>query len=170
MIKFNDVVENWEIVVHCKTLEQALKLLSFAHKKGLKWLSGHSYLVMNNYSAYESNTCYYLHGGEYADCDYYKEQGYKIITVDDIDFVDNSDKVTVKDEHFTSIKDNIAVDEELEYILAELKRIKKEKPNLDYLTFRKEVEALIKSESKIFAEEDKRLKMSDDDLNRKFTI
>lgn len=61
-------------------------------------------------------------------------------------------------------------EETIESILSELRRIKKDKPTIDYFTYWKEVEAAIKSENEIFIKEDEKLVISDDALHRYFSL
>ena len=58
-------------VVHCPTEELANKVLAIAYSLGYKWRSGDSYLLMNNWNDYKSETCYLLSDGTFDNTEYF---------------------------------------------------------------------------------------------------
>lgn len=73
------------LAIHCKTEEQANKLLKAFDKLGKKWSSGNSYLEVNCWNGYEENTCYSNNNG-YTFINWYKENNYKIYDFEDVIF------------------------------------------------------------------------------------
>lgn len=67
-----------KIAVHCKTEEEAKDFCEQMCEKGMKWRSGDSYLEHTAYGEYLSETCHTGIGG-FADYDFYKSEGYKIL-------------------------------------------------------------------------------------------
>jgi len=61
-------------------------------------------------------------------------------------------------------------EETLDQILKDLIRIRKNKPAVDFEEYWKHVRSTAEQERKIFAEEDKKLKISFEALNRRFDI
>lgn len=97
MTNFNyDLIMQPNTVVHCDTEEKGLELCKWADSKGLKWISGMSYLTMSNWGEYKNDTCYFLYQGEYCRKDFYKQEGYTILKYEDIvineDTIDNNFK------------------------------------------------------------------------------
>lgn len=72
------------LAIHCKTEEQANKLLNAFDKLGKRWHSGASYLKINYWSIRRENTCYDNdnHCGNFK---YFKEHDYKIYEFEDVD-------------------------------------------------------------------------------------
>ena len=105
MNKFNwDLIDKPNTVVHCKTEEQAIELLTEAHNNGFKWRNGIDYLSGLNYDVCESNTCYYIHYGVYCNVEYSKERGLEILKFEecklmnkllDVDFIIQKDNKTI---------------------------------------------------------------------------
>lgn len=84
--------------VHCPTIKDAHRLLAFAHKNGYKWCSDEPFIDVNGnfndkYCYYKERTCYAIEKGEYCRKEWYKDTGYKIITVDE--FIKNKNKNTM---------------------------------------------------------------------------
>lgn len=73
------------LAIHCKTEEQAIKLLEVFDKLGKKWLCGNSYLESNYWEANKEDNCY-NNTNQYEDIRWYKHKKYKIYEFDDVDF------------------------------------------------------------------------------------
>ena len=100
IIKINEIFElkrknnmkiNYNIiygdnVIHCKTLEQARILLTWANNHSLCWSSGESYLnnIEDIYYKHGKDTCYRINEGVYQCIDYYKKEKISIIEFEDI--------------------------------------------------------------------------------------
>ena len=55
-----------DVCMHCSTEEEANAFLEFLNSIGRRWASGDSYLSHNNFSDYNSGTCYYFNQGLYG--------------------------------------------------------------------------------------------------------
>lgn len=66
------------IVVHCKTEEEANDFCREMHKHGMRWNEGRSYLEKTEYYVFKEATCY-SGSGNYCYYDYYKRIGYIIL-------------------------------------------------------------------------------------------
>ena len=85
MIEFDyDKIMQYKTVVNCKTLEQAINLLTWAHSKGLKWHDFDSYLIYNCWYEYKEDTCYNFYNGSFRCYDGCKSDNYKIYSYDEI--------------------------------------------------------------------------------------
>ena len=62
--------------IHCKTKEEAVKLLTAFDKMGKKWWSNESYLEKNRWGTYEEKTCY-SNEGMYCKKEYYLSKVYE---------------------------------------------------------------------------------------------
>ena len=71
------------VVVHCKTKEEAKELLAWADGQGMRWCNGGSYLNINEYSMYGDQTCYCLKAGEFGKYNSIKASGYTIYTIEE---------------------------------------------------------------------------------------
>lgn len=72
------------LAIHCKTEEQANKLLKAFDKFGQKWISGRSYLVDSHWDELKEEICYdnqNIHGPYYV----YEDDNYKIYEFEDVD-------------------------------------------------------------------------------------
>lgn len=79
---------NWEefmdktnkIAVHCKTEEEAIDFCKKMDEHGMLWHSGNSYIEKNEWGGYgyKEETCY-SNNGYFADKNFYKENGYKVL-------------------------------------------------------------------------------------------
>ena len=87
-MKFLELIEIDNLVVHCNTEDQANKLLEIANAYGLKWCNGDSYIGNNNFEKHGSGTCYYLSDGTYSSLEYFKMLYCSIIEFDDVEFDD----------------------------------------------------------------------------------
>jgi|SRR5690625_2651216 len=71
-------------VIHAPTEDIAKMLCNKFHKLGLKWRSRRSYPENLHWDKYKEETCYAPSDGEFCDIDYYTEQGYEILTIDQL--------------------------------------------------------------------------------------
>lgn len=78
MFNFDDY-KGKNVVMHCRTLEEAVDFCSEMNKAGLRWISGDSYLKRNSWGLYKQATCYWFEYGQYCHYDYYKRHNYKIL-------------------------------------------------------------------------------------------
>ena len=60
--------------IHCETEEQAKAICKLMHEAGLTWHDGDSYLSVNLYDIYKSETCYFPAEGVFTGLDYAKEE------------------------------------------------------------------------------------------------
>ena len=60
--------------IHCETEEQANAICKLMHEAGLTWHDGDSYLSVNLYDIYKSETCYFPAEGVFTGLDYAKEE------------------------------------------------------------------------------------------------
>lgn len=65
-------------VIHTPTLKEAVELCRALHNMELTWRTGGTYQD-NNFSTYESETCYNLYEGSYSDRMWYKGCGRRIV-------------------------------------------------------------------------------------------
>jgi hypothetical protein len=73
-------------VIHCKTEEEANKILKIAHEQGYRWGDKRSYLDRNDWNFYKENTCYIITNGTYCNKNYFRLHNYTIIEASDILF------------------------------------------------------------------------------------
>ena len=73
-----------KLVIHCKTEEEANKLLEAFDKLGKKWGTRDSYLEYNCWNKYREDTCY-DNANKYSRFDFYKEENYIIYEFEDVD-------------------------------------------------------------------------------------
>lgn len=90
--------ENNNIVVHCKTEEEANDFCNQMHEHGLRWCTGQTYLEGTKYNGFKTKTCY-SNSGRYCNKDYYIENDYKILEWSDYMKVGNKEftKADLKD-------------------------------------------------------------------------
>lgn len=74
-----------KLAIHCDTEEKANKLLKEFDKLGKKWWAGESYLEFNNFNMHKHKTCY-SNDGAYDEIEFYKDENYKIYSLEDIIF------------------------------------------------------------------------------------
>ncbi len=89
MRNFNlDLLIGKDVVVNCKTKGEADEFLKFLDNKGIKWNSGNSIFKFGiyDYSEFKETTCFLLKTGmlQYSPISWYQEEGYKIISLDDL--------------------------------------------------------------------------------------
>lgn len=82
-MKFN--IDNYKgkYVMHCKTKEEAKTFCKYLHNIGHMWSSGNSYLSENYWSFYKASTCYNFNTDGYGNKQYYEEEGYTILEMED---------------------------------------------------------------------------------------
>lgn len=90
-----------QIVVHCKTEEEAKDFCEQMHKHGMTWESRRSYLVYTNYETYKEKTCY-TNYGTVTTYNYCKVHRYKIL-----EWSDYMQKEFTKDD----LKDGMVVEQ-----------------------------------------------------------
>lgn len=66
-------------VMHCKTEEEAKTFCQYLNEKGRRWSNGQRYVDQTNYSYYGSETAYNFNTGCYADCYFYRREGFTIL-------------------------------------------------------------------------------------------
>lgn len=71
-------------IVHCKTEDEANRILNLAHKAGFKWSDKESFIAFNAYKVHGDQTCYDIFKGQYGDCIHYKRFNYNIINSKEI--------------------------------------------------------------------------------------
>lgn len=77
-------------VIHAPTEDIAKKLCKKFDMLGLTWCPGHPYSANLRRDKYKEETCYLPSKGEYCSLSYYAEQGYEILTIDELmDFQSN---------------------------------------------------------------------------------
>lgn len=92
MMTFKEFWKSKEnLVIHCKTEEQAEIFCEESYKLGKKWSTGDSYLGQTNWGDwYKEDTCY-TNKGTYAFKSWYQENDYKILNFEDIEWKTNLD-------------------------------------------------------------------------------
>lgn len=78
-----EILTNENLVVHCPEKWQAKKLLDWTHRNGKKWVTGVSYIDKNNWNEEKADTCYCIACGQYQNKEYYKAEGYKILSFEE---------------------------------------------------------------------------------------
>lgn len=82
-MKFNIDDYKGKYVMHCKTEEEAKTFCKYLHNIGHMWSSGDSYLSENYWSFYKASTCYNFNTDGYGNKQYYEEEGYTILEMED---------------------------------------------------------------------------------------
>src|SRR5690554_6082863 len=54
------------MIIHCKTIQEAKRILKMAHKLGYKWHTGESYKSYYGWDIYESKTHYDINMGMFS--------------------------------------------------------------------------------------------------------
>lgn len=93
-MRFKDIIDK-KIAINCRTKEEAIKLLEYAKDNGLKDCQIFSISdIIHFWEDYQKNTCFRFYYSEfdnnkiswvYCRESYYEEEGYKIITLDDLE-------------------------------------------------------------------------------------
>ncbi len=71
------------VVMHCKTQEEAEAFCKEMDEAGLTWHMGRRYSESNNFEEYKENTCYNFNRGLYGSVEYYKDRVFKILEYSD---------------------------------------------------------------------------------------
>lgn len=71
-------------VIHAPTRMIDDRLCEKFDMLGLTWCSGHPYSANLHGDKYKEETCYLPSKGEYCSLSYYAEQGYEILTIDEL--------------------------------------------------------------------------------------
>lgn len=89
-MKFADIINREDVVVHCDTIDKAITLLKKYEKYGILWVDDTKPTSKNISYTYSNQTCYRIVYRKltFADVGYYIEKGYKIIKFDEILFDD----------------------------------------------------------------------------------
>lgn len=78
-----DTIMQPKTVVSCTTESEANELLYWAHQQGFKWAGASGcYLDRNNFDIYE-HIAYDVKAGTYGRLEFYEEEGYTILTMDE---------------------------------------------------------------------------------------
>lgn len=83
MGKAYEFLKGKDIVVNCKTEEEAKEFLEILDGDGIEWVTGNELITKNNWGEYKEHTCYRIDDDKrmtYATCNYYREDGKQIIT------------------------------------------------------------------------------------------
>lgn len=79
--------KNKNVVMHCKTQEEAKAFCKEMHNAGLTWKyklkDEYNYINNTSYHAYKEKTCYYFNDGMYGDVDNAKKNGYIVLEYSD---------------------------------------------------------------------------------------
>ena len=68
------------IMIQCKTEQEANRILGMAHELGYKWWTGQYYKDNTEWGVYENKTCYYLFDNSYSHYDYFNSKNHTIIS------------------------------------------------------------------------------------------
>lgn len=60
------------VVMHCKTQEEAEAFCKEMDEAGLTWFMGNRYSEFSNFEEYKENTCYNFNKGLYGDVECYE--------------------------------------------------------------------------------------------------
>ena len=66
-------------VMHCKTEEEAESFCQYLNENGRRWANGQRYVDRTHYSDYRSEMAYNFNAGCYANCDFYRREGFTIL-------------------------------------------------------------------------------------------
>lgn len=96
-MRFNIEDYKGKYVMHCKTEEEAKTFCKYLHNIDYIWYSGDSYLSESYWDRYKESMCYNFNYGTYCDKQYYEEEGYTILEMEDFmdkeeDELNHSDK------------------------------------------------------------------------------
>lgn len=84
MKKFNfSDYKGKDVVMHCKTEEEANEFCRWKHENGDWWCDGKSFLEENYFDDCGSETCYMVNRGEYCSLDYFIECRFKVLEMSD---------------------------------------------------------------------------------------
>lgn len=91
-------------VVNIRNRDDCEKFLNLVHDEGYKWNTGKSYNTHYNYGDYGSNTCYEISCGCFANINYYRDEGYNILDIDDVIIKDKEKEYLEIEEPVNPIK------------------------------------------------------------------
>ena len=69
---------NKNVVIHCKTKEEARDFCRVMYENGL-WTFSENYLKCDQWDKYNKNTCYNFNSGRFGYVNFYSENGYTIL-------------------------------------------------------------------------------------------
>ncbi len=81
-MKITELKENQ--VVHCKTHEEAKRVLKLADEAGMKWCTNKSYIKYDMWNTYKDKTCYKFTNGSFGTIPYFKSEDFEIISSEKI--------------------------------------------------------------------------------------
>ena len=82
-MRFNIEDYKGKYVMHCKTEEEAEDFCIYLDSIARTWSTGDSYLSESYWDNYKESTCYNFNYGAYCDKQYYEEEGYTILEMED---------------------------------------------------------------------------------------
>jgi len=83
IIQFKEECLEKNTVVHLITQEQYDEFSKWLDSKGRRWRSGYSYLKTNNWHCEKHKTCLCPNISTFDNIDYYKDNGYKILSYEE---------------------------------------------------------------------------------------
>ena len=86
-MKITDLKANQ--VVHCKTHEEAKRVLKLADEAGMKWCTNKSYIKYDMWNTYKDKTCYKFTNGSFGTIPYFKSKDFEIISSEKIIDMEN---------------------------------------------------------------------------------
>ena len=110
-MKVTDLKENE--CIHCETEEQAIAICRLMHDANLRWYDGYSYLSVNLYNIYKSQTCYFPAEGVFTGLDYAKEENNTIYKAEQ--FL-NQKKKTMLTSNLQTLNSNIRINGDMKEI------------------------------------------------------
>lgn len=94
-----------KLVIHCKTLEEAIIFCKASDKLGKTWSSGASYLDQTHWDRHEFETCY-DNEGTYSPKFWYQENGYEVLIFESIFESINFNYLLTTQTKYIAVKDN----------------------------------------------------------------
>lgn len=104
-MRITDLKENQ--VVHCKTHEEAKRILKLAHEAGMRWSNGVEYIKKDCWDCWEffkENTCYNFYQGKYGSLDNYARKYLEIISSEKI--IDMENKTEFFEDKLMEVSDD----------------------------------------------------------------
>jgi len=83
MVKFKDECLERNTVVHLRTQEQADTFSIWLDSRGKEWRKQVRYTDESEWYFYKEDTCYHPYKESYGDIDFYKDEGYKILSYEE---------------------------------------------------------------------------------------
>jgi len=81
--QFNPRILSENIIINCRTKEQAEKLLKWADENGKRWSSKDKFISFTNWSQHSSDTCYVIRQGLYNNSEYHEANKQNIWSYED---------------------------------------------------------------------------------------